>query len=338
VDLKKDSLLQESRDKQLNFCRRFAAKTLMDEIKQDLQAFGVVFDNYFSEQTLYQKDEVKKTFEDLDKKGYLYESDGALWFRSTDFGDDKDRVVRKSSGDFTYLAPDIAYHRTKFDRGFNCLVDLLGPDHHGYTARLKAACQALGHNAQEIEILIVQLVTLFRQGEPVRMSTRAGEFVTLRELMDEVGKDAARFFFIMRRVESHLDFDLDLAKAKTQDNPVYYLQYAHARIASILRFSKISVTADVDLELLKAPQERELIKKLSEYPDILIRAGKALEPYCLADYLRDIAASFHRFYQFQRVVSEDDALTRARLLLCDATRIVLRNGLDLLGISQPESM
>lgn len=338
VDLQKDKLLKETPEKQQNFCRKFAAQKLMEEIRQDLQDFGVSFDNYFSEQSLYQKDEINKTFADLEQKGYLYESEGALWFRSTDFGDDKDRVVRKSSGDFTYLAPDIAYHRSKFEREFNWVIDLLGPDHHGYTARLKAACQALGHDASQIEVLIVQLVTLFRQGEPVRMSTRAGEFVTLRELIEEVGRDAARFFFIMRRVESHLDFDLDLAKAKTQDNPVYYLQYAHARIASILRFSKTEVSAEVDVSLLKSAEERELIKKLSELPDILIRAGELLEPYRLADYLREIAASFHKFYQYHRVVSDDEPLTGARLLLCDATRIVLRNGLDTLGISQPESM
>ena len=184
----------------------------------------MTFDQYFSERSLYENDEVSKTFKDLEEKGYLYESEGALWFRSTDFGDDKDRVVRKSNGDLTYLAPDIAYHRQKYGRGYNRLINLLGPDHHGYVARLKAACQALGHNTDDINVLIVQLVSLFRKGEPVRMSTRAGEFVTLSELVEEVGRDAARFFFVMRRVESLLDFDLELAKQKSQDNPVYYLQ------------------------------------------------------------------------------------------------------------------
>jgi arginyl-tRNA synthetase len=274
----------------------------------------------------------------LKEKGYLFESEGALWFRSTDLGDDKDRVVKKSTGEYTYLAPDIAYHKHKFDRGFNWLVNLLGPDHHGYIARLKAACQALGKNADQLDVRIVQLTTLFRKGEPVRMSTRAGEFVTLRELVQEVGPDATRFFFVMRKVESHLDFDLDLAKEKSQDNPVFYLQYAHARICSVLRFAERSVPAKAQLEQLVSPEETDLIKRIFEFPNTLIQASEALEPFRLADYLRELAASFHKFYSCHRVVTPDDALTGARLYLTDSVRIVLRNGLSLLGISQPESM
>ena len=335
---KGDSLLKEAHETQADICREYAARVMMEDIRGDLDRFRVKFDSYFSEQTLYKKDLVNQSLDFLKKKEFLYEQDGALWFRSTHFGDDKDRVVRKSSGEYTYLAPDIAYHHQKFQRGYNRLVNLLGPDHHGYITRLKAACQALGHDSGEIEVRIVQLTTLFRQGEPVRMSTRAGEFVTLKELMDEVGADAARFFFIMRRIESHLDFDLDLAKAKSQDNPVYYLQYAHARIASIIRFSEREVTPKVDLNLLASEEETALIKLVADFPKVLVQASEALEPYRLADFLREVAAQFHKLYQLHRVVSEEEELTKARLLLVEAARIVLANGLECLGISQPDSM
>lgn len=338
ADEKKDSLVRETHEKAVEWCRSYAAEAMMKLIREDFERLGIHFDSYYSESTLYKKNAVEKTLEFLSKKKHLYEKDGALWFSSTAFGDDKDRVVRKSTGDFTYLAPDIAYHRTKFDRGHNMLVNLWGPDHHGYVARLKAACQALGHDAGEIHIRIVQLTTLYRKGEPVRMSTRAGEFVTLRELYEEVGEDAARFFFIMRRVESHLDFDLDLAKEKSQENPVFYLQYAHARIASLLQFAERPVSDDADLELLSSEEERAVIKTISEFPKILIQASEWLEPYRLADYLRDLAGTFHRFYSHHRIVTENEPLTAARLLLCDAARVVMANGLELLGISQPDSM
>jgi arginyl-tRNA synthetase len=247
-------------------------------------------------------------------------------------------VVKKSTGDYTYLAPDIAYHRSKFERGFNQIINLWGPDHHSYVTRLKAACRALGYEQETIDVLIVQLTTLYRDGAPVRMSTRAGEFVTLEELRSEVGPDATRFFFIMRRVSTPLDFDLDLAKKKSDENPVYYLQYAYARIASIIRFSGRSVPEKGNLELLAAPEELDLIKVISEFPKALISASQIFEPYRLADYLRDLAAAFHKFYAHHRVVSENEALTGARLILVEAARITLRNGLKLLGISQPESM
>jgi arginyl-tRNA synthetase len=281
---------------------------------------------------------VEHALEVLKDRGYLYESEGALWFRSTDLGDDKDRVVKKSTGEYTYLAPDIAYHLSKYERGYNMLVNFWGPDHHGYIPRLKAACQVLGYPPEAIHIGTVQLTTLFRKGQPVRMSTRAGEFVTLRELYEEVGVDAARFFFVMRRQESHLDFDLDLAKEQSQENPVYYLQYAHARIASLAKFAEQGITTKVDLKLLATPEEAELIGCLSQFSDYLIQASRSTEPYRLSDYLRQVAACFHKFYSHHRVVTEDQELTKARLLLADSTRIVLRNGLELLGISQPESM
>jgi arginyl-tRNA synthetase len=335
---KKDSLLKETEERAAEYCGHYAVKYLMGSIETDLAAMRVHFDNFFSEKTLYAKHEVEHALAVLKEKGYLYESEGALWFRSTDLGDDKDRVVKKSTGEYTYLAPDIAYHLSKYERGYNMLVNFWGPDHHGYIPRLKAACQVLGYPPEAIHIGIVQLTTLFRKGQPVRMSTRAGEFVTLKELYDEVGVDATRFFFVMRRQESHLDFDLDLAKEKSQDNPVFYLQYAHARIASLAKYAEQGITAKVDLKLLATPEEAELIGCLSQFSDYLIQASRATEPYRLADYLRQVAASFHKFYSHHRVVTDDKELTKARLLLADATRIVLRNGLELLGISQPESM
>ncbi len=338
IELKKDSLLKEDPKKAADICRQFAGQDIMAGIIKDMADIGLVFDEFFNESLLYKNGAVDKALDFLKSKNYLYESEGALWFRTTDFGDDKDRVVKKTSGEYTYLAPDIAYHRHKFERGFKWLINFLGPDHHGYIVRLKAACQALGHNPDEIDVRIVQLTTLFRKGEPVRMSTRAGEFVTLRELIDEVGADATRFFFVMRKIESHLDFDLDLAKEKSQENPVYYLQYAYARIASLLRHASRPVTGSANVSLLSSQEETDLIKMIGEFPNTLVRASQSLEPYRLADYLRELAASFHKFYTYHRVITDDVDLTDARLLLVEAMRIVLKNGLSLLGISQPESM
>ncbi len=332
------SLLEKNEEDAVVDCRKFACETIMAEIKEDLARIGTHMDHYFSEGILYQRGDVEKTLAELKEHGHLFEQDGALWFRSTAFGDDKDRVVKKSTGEYTYLAPDIAYHRYKYNRGFNWLINFLGPDHHGYITRLKAACQALGHRAEDIDVRIVQLTTLYRNGEPVRMSTRAGEFVTLRELMDEVGVDAARFFFIMRKIESHLDFDLELAKQKSQENPVYYLQYAHARIASLVRYADRKLNPEAKVERLDSQEELSLIKQIAEFPKALIQASELLEPYRLADYLRETAMCFHKFYAHHRVVSEDLELTDARMLLVEAARIVLKNGLEILGVSQPESM
>lgn len=338
---KGDSLLSMDEAKREEIAAEFGKEELLKEIFEDLEKIGVRFDSCASELSLYKNKEIERAFDDLQKRGHLYEKDGALWFRSTTFGDDKDRVVRKSTGELTYLAPDIAYHRSKFERGFQRLVDLLGPDHHGYIGRIKAACQALGHNPEEVEIRIVQLVTLYRNGEAVRMSKRAGEFETLRDLVEDVGPDVTRFFFMMRRMESPLDFDLDLAKQKSQENPVYYLQYAHARIAGILRNAEGSsrgLTPLTEVRLLSSPEEAELIKWIYEFPGVVASSARTLEPYRVADYLRELAVSFHKFYTCHRVLTDDQALTNARLLLVEAARIVLRNGLRLLGISQPETM
>lgn len=324
--------------KSIEFFSEFAATEIMGEIKRDLQDLRVSFDHYFSEKELRGGKQIEKLLEVLRQKELVFESEGALWFKSTRFGDDKDRVLKKSTGDYTYLAPDITYHQDKFNRGFEWLINLWGPDHHGYVPRMKAAVQALGKPEESLKVLIVQLTTLYRKGQPVRMSTRAGEFVTLKELVTEVGVDAARLFFLLRRVESLLDFDLDLAKEKSQDNPVYYLQYAHARISSILSYAGTPVPKDADLSLLKEKEEFDLMKELENFPQALIAAATTLEPYRVVEYLRDLATKFHKFYTLHRVVTDDQELTRARLLLVESVRIVLRNGLEVLGISQPTKM
>jgi len=333
-----DSLLGRKREEALEACRRFAVAEILQGIKEDLKQVRVEFDSYFSEESLREEKKVEKALELLRAGGFVYESEGALWFRSTQLGDDKDRVLRRSTGEYTYLAPDIAYHAAKFERRFEWIINLWGPDHHGYVPRLKAACQALGHDPRQLAMLIVQLVSLYRKGEPIRMSTRAGEFVTLRELFTEVGVDATRFFFLLRRVESHLDFDLDLAKTRSDENPVYYLQYAHARIASILKFAQRRIDPAANVERLESSEEIELIKKLADYPAVLIQSAQSLEPYRVVDYLRELAAQFHKFYALHRVVTDDIELTGARLLLADAVRTVLGNGLAVLGVSAPETM
>lgn len=319
------------------FFSKYATHYLMGIIKVDLDDIGVQFDEYFSEQSL-KGDKVNTALKILQDKNLLYEKDGALWFLSTKFGDDKDRVLKKSDGTYTYLVPDIAYHRDKYERGFARFINLLGPDHHGYVKRLKAAIEALGYESKRLEVLIVQLTTLYKNGQPLKMSTRAGEFVSLRELIDEVGSDAARFFFLMRKCNSHLDFDTELAKERSQDNPVFYLQYAHARIASLLHYSERTVKTDVDLNYFKEPDEFEMIKLLHEFPHVVAQSAIVREPHRIVEYLKDVAALFHRFYAHHRVVTKNDKLTRARLLLCDCTRIVMRNGLRMLGISHPDKM
>ena len=338
-DKKGETLTKIDRAEAGRMCTDYAVREILEGIVEDLLAVRVEFDRYSSERSIREEKKVEQAIELLKKKNLIYEEEEALWFRSTEFGDDKDRVLRKKTGEYTYLAPDIAYHWTKFERGFEWLVNLWGPDHHGYIPRLTAACQALGYLPKDqLKILIVQLVTLYRKGQPVRMSTRAGEFVTLRELFEEVGVDATRFFFLLRRVESHLDFDLDLAKKQSDENPVYYLQYAHARISGILKFAERPVEAKVNLERLGAPEEVELVKKLQEFPEVLVGASQSLEPYRVVEYLREVAAVFHKFYALHRVVTEDRELTAARLLLVDGVRIVLRNGLAVLGVSHPETM
>lgn len=317
----------------------FAAEYILKIIKKELEDFGVKFDCWYSQKALGASGKIEKALDYLKKKGFLYEQDGALWFKSTAFGDDKDRVVRKSDGSYTYLAPDIAYHREKYKRGFQWLMNLWGPDHHGYINRVKAAVEALGHEPDSLSIIIVQLATIFRDGVPIQMSTRKGQYITLREVLDEVGLDAARFFFIMRRTSSHLDFDLDVAKKHTPENPVYYAQYAHARICSILRNSPVKVNhRKADLALLKEKEEMALIKKLLQIPHIFNICVKTQDPYMLTVYLQELAEAFHKFYDLHRVLGVDENLTKARLSLIEATRIVIAQALKLLGVGQPEEM
>ena len=313
---------------------------LLNEIKKELLDFGVKFDVWFSQKALGASGKIEAALESLKKNGLLYEAEGALWFKSTQFGDDKDRVLKKSDGTYTYVTPDIAYHKDKFERGFTKVIDVLGPDHHGYINRIKAAVQALGYPADAVAIIIIQLATLYKNGQPVKMSTRAGEYITLREVLDEVGRDAARFFFLMRKANAHLDFDLELAKKQAPENPVYYVQYAHARICSILAQAKAPAakTGKTDMDLLKAPEELSLLKELRQFPLAVRLSAQELEPYRIILYLQSLAASFHKFYEANKVISDDARLTGARLFLVDCVRQVLANGLSLLGVSYPEKM
>jgi arginyl-tRNA synthetase len=321
---------------------RFAVERILGWQRAALEGYGVTFDNWFSERALRERGEPERAIEVLTARGVLYEQEGALWFRSTAFGDDKDRVLVKSDGEITYFLPDIAYHQDKFARGFEQVIDLWGPDHHGYVARMQAAMQALGHPPDALRILIVQLVRLMRGSEQVRMSKRTGQFVTMGELVEEVGRDAARFIFLTRRCDSPLDFDLELAKSASEENPVYYVQYAHTRLCGILReAAKADVAApspEDDLDPLGSPDEIGLIKQLALYPELVIGAAEALEPHRLTAYLQDLAARFHGYYTRHRIISADPALTRARLALVAACRVVIANALNLLGVSAPERM
>ena len=316
----------------------YAADYILTIIKKELEDFGVSFDTWYSQKALGAGGAIEKVFEELRTRGYLYDEGNAVWFKSTAFGDDKDRVVVKSDGSLTYLAPDIAYHKDKFARGFTQLINLWGPDHHGYINRLKASVAALDNDAQALSIVIVQLATIFREGKPVQMSTRKGQYITLREVLDEVGRDASRYFFIMRRTSAHLDFDLDVAKKQTSENPVYYVQYAYARIAGILRAAPGAGRMDADTSLLKEKEELQLIKKLTQFPSIIEICVKTLDPYMLTVYLAGVAERFHKFYDLHRVLGQEEALTQARLALLDATKTVIAAGLGLIGVSQPEKM
>lgn len=318
----------------------FGVEYLMGLIKKDLKDFGVHFDVWISQGKVATVKNIEAALHAIAKHGYIYDQDGATWFKSTALGDDKDRVVKKSDGNYTYLAPDIAYHKNKFGRGFNWVIDILGPDHHGYIPRLKAAVEALGYDPKDLDVLIVQLATLFRKGEPISMSTRKGEFISLREVIDEVGADAARFFFLLRHMNAHLEFDLELAKEQTLENPVYYIQYAHARINSIFKKARESGVkpAQNDFSLLKEEEELDLIKKMSELEDALSMCLHQIDPFALLTYLMELAACFHRFYDKHKVINENKKLFAERLALVKAAKIVFANGLTLLGISVPEKM
>jgi arginyl-tRNA synthetase len=326
-----------------------AGSRILDWIKRDLADFGVKFDRWFRESELYEEGDVHEILEELREKGFVYEKDGALWFKSTEFGDEKDRVVVRSNGATTYFASDIAYHANKFRRGFERVINVWGADHHGYIKRMKAAVQALGIDPQRLEILLVQMVNLLRDGTPVAMTTRGGVFATLREVIDEVGKDAARFLFLTRNPESPLDLDLELAKRQEKDNPVYYVQYAHARICSILREARhrgmeLPEPKEARLELLGLEQEWELVKSLAFYPEVVRLCATRLEPHRLVNYLTELAAQFHAYYNLgwtdssARVIGVEESLSRARLSLVMGLRQVFKNALDLLGVEAPEQM
>jgi arginyl-tRNA synthetase len=321
--------------------RKFGVVYLMAMIKKDLEDFGVHFDIWSSQSIIANNKAIEELLADLRAKGFIYDHEGAWWFKSTLWGDDKDRVVRKSDGQYTYLTPDIVYHKDKFARGFERIVNILGPDHHGYIPRIKAAAGALGHSVDDLDILIVQLATIYRDGKEVSMSTRRGEFISLREVMNEVGRDAARFFFLMRQASAHLEFDLELAKKQSSENPVYYIQYAHARIYSIIRKAEDELHVSPktkDFKYLQGPQEMDLMRKIGLYPDILTACAKSLEPFSLVRYLQELASAFHKFYDSCRVLDENKELSAERLALIDAARIVLGNGLKLLGVSAPQKM
>jgi arginyl-tRNA synthetase len=321
---------------------RYAAQVILDGIKQDLEDFGVRFDTWFSEMELYRRDLVEESFRLMKAKGFLYEHEGALWFKATAFGDEKDRVVRRGTGATTYFASDIAYHLYKFQQGYDLAVDLWGADHHGYVPRLQAAVEALGY-AGRVKVILVQLVSLVRHGEPVAMTTRGGTFVTLREVLDEVGQDAARFIFLTRRSDAHLEFDLEVAKEQSSENPVYYVQYAHARLASVFRQAAalgISM-APPDPErfpLLTLPEELSLLKMLAGYPELVEAAARFLEPHRITYFLTELASQLHSYYYKHRFISEDPDLTQARLWLVYAIKIVLAHGLGILGVTAPEAM
>ncbi|HCD71528.1 MAG TPA: arginine--tRNA ligase, partial [Thermovirga lienii] len=336
--------LEEPPEESLPYFKDYACKVILDGIKKDLEDFGVNFDMWFSEKSLYEGDLVQKTLETLKKNGYAYDADGATWFKATAFSDDKDRVLIRSNGAPTYFMSDIVYHKNKFDRGFDMVIDVWGADHHGYIPRMKAAVQALGRSPEDLQILLIQFVNLLRGGKQVSMSTRSGEFVTLREVMDEVGVDAARYFFVMRRSDSHLDFDLDLAKSSTNENPVFYVQYAHARIHSIFREAKTRGVflpenlEEVDFSLLTSPEELSLIRKISVFPEEIAKAAEELAPHRVTFYLYDVASVFHSFYNAHRVLGVEPELEKARLCLVEAARVVIANSLKLLGVSAPEKM
>jgi arginyl-tRNA synthetase len=318
--------------------------SILADIAEDLEEFGVHYDIWYSEQTLADRKLIEKAVQQLQDAGHIYEKGGALWFRSTSFGDEKDRVIIRDNGQATYFASDIAYHMDKFARGFHRVINIWGADHHGYVPRVKAAIKALGEDDTKLDILLVQFAILYRGGERVQMSTRSGSFVTLRELRDEVGNDAARFFYVMRKCEQHMDFDLDLARSQSNDNPVYYIQYAHARVCSVLRqLAEKDMSHDIEagnanLELLKESHETDLATQLSKYPEVVEKAAINAEPHLLVHYLRELANQFHTYYNAHQFIVDDDAIRNARLSLISAVSQVIHNGLKLLGVSAPESM
>ena len=338
-----DKYLRHDREATLRFFREYGGDALLSMIRAQLRDFGIAFDAFFSERAMRERGEVSQAMAEMRSRGLFYLQDGAEWYRSTQFGDDKDRTVIKSDGDLTYFASDIAYHRNKYARNYDKLINVWGADHHGYVPRLKAAMQGFGFDPAVLQIVLVQMVQLNRGGEPVRMGKRSGEFVALEEVIEEVGKDAARFFFLMRKSDSHLDFDLNLAKQQSSENPVFYVQYAHARVASIFEQAgrsgvELGASAAVAVERLELTEELELIRKMTQFNDVLEDSVRELEPHRLVFYLLDLAGEFHRYYNRQRVISEDLDLSRARLLLIENVQKTVRRGLEILGVDAPLKM
>ncbi len=337
-----DKYVHVSEEERQEFFREYGLKYEMAKLKQDLEDFRVGFDVWYSETSLYKNGKIDVALTALRASGYVYEEDGATWLRSTDFGDDKDRVLIKQDGSYTYLTPDIAYHKDKLGRGFEKLINIWGADHHGYIPRMKAAIQALGYDREALEVEIIQLVHLYKDGEKMKMSKRTGKAVTMRDLVDEVGLDATRYFFAMRSSDTHMDFDLDLAVSESNENPVYYAHYAHARISSILRSGEeqgIRIDADADYSLVASEKEMDLLKKIGEFPLAVGEAAQKRVPHRITNYIFDLASTFHSFYNAEKVLDSDNLeRTKARLAMVRAVQITLRNALALIGVSAPEKM
>jgi arginyl-tRNA synthetase len=343
LDNQGKAVLEKPEEDLVRIFTDYAGQAILEGIKEDLRIFGVSFDRYFSERELYQNDGVMGLLKKLEEQGFVFREENTYWFKTTQFGDEKDRVVVRQNGDPTYFAADIAYHKNKFERGFDTVIDIWGADHHGYIPRMQACVQALGFEKEALQVVLVQLVNLLRDGKPIAMSTRSGQFDTLREVVDEVGTDAARYNFMMRRSDSHLDFDLELAKKQSNENPVYYVQYAHARICSILRIAQergyaIPGYEDVDLACITLPEEIDLVKTISAFPEVVEGAAVTLEPHRFTFYLNDLAGQFHSYYNRNKVMTEDRAQSMARLFLVKSVRTVFANALYLLGVSAPEKM
>jgi arginyl-tRNA synthetase len=337
-----DKFVNTDREERLAFFRDYGLKFELKKLEQDLADFRVHFDHWFSETSLYTDEKIKPTLELLKEKGYTYEEDGATWFRTTDFGDDKDRVLIKNDGSYTYLTPDISYHKNKLDRGFNKLIDIWGADHHGYIPRMKAAIEALGYTPDTLEVEIIQMVNLFENGEKVKMSKRTGKAVTLRELMEEVGIDAVRYFFVMRSSDAHLDFDMDLAKSESNENPVYYVQYAHARICTLLKQAEekgFSIDAsNVEAEI-QSEKGIDLLKHLGDFEEVIAEAAANRTPHRMTSYVFDLAQLLHSYYNQEKVLDDSNKQkTEARLALMDAVRITIKNALAIIGVNAPEQM
>jgi arginyl-tRNA synthetase len=337
-----DKYVNVDEQERFEFFREYGLKYEMAKLQKDLEDFRVGFDVWYSETSLYKNGKIGEALKVLTKGGYIYEEEGATWLRSTDFGDDKDRVLIKQDGSYTYLTPDIAYHKDKLDRGFEKLINIWGADHHGYIPRMKAAIQSLGYGADALEVEIIQLVHLYKNGEKMKMSKRTGKAVTMRDLVDEVGLDATRYFFAMRSSDTHMDFDLDLAVSESNENPVYYAQYAHARICSILRSGEeqgITGDKNADFSLIGAEKEIELLKKLGEFPQAVGEAAVKRVPHRVTNYIMELASTFHSFYNAEKVLdSEQPERTKARLALIKTVQITLKNALALIGVSAPEKM